>query len=329
MARVKAAEGGGGWTPGKKINPAIDNLRVACGANPSMLTGDPTAWDMAAQNAVVVAAQVERTLDAMAVSLAQKAEPAAAWAAILRKPEAKNWSGVRVAIKVNCLGKTFPRVAIVGKVCQEIIRLGVPAESIVVYDGQSNALPLYGAFVGKGLPDSVVVSDRHKALGGRTPAPVPEPYPGQFECTADVAAGKIDILVNIGTNKGHSDEFGGTTLSLKNHAGTFKPAPLHMGGGMDYLLAINKSEAILGGDPVRQQLCIIDSLWGGLKGPGELPIKRLDRLVMGVFGPAVDYLTAKKIREPMLDTKHPNIERFLTEFGYEPSQMGDLVQAAL
>jgi hypothetical protein len=145
---------------------------------------------------------------------------------------------------------------------------------------------------------------------------IPEPYPGSFKCTKALATGEIDILVNIAVNKGHSADVGKTTLTLKNHAGTFDPKPIHKGGLLNYIIALNKSNAILGGSPVRQQLCIVDSIWAMTNGPFGKPDKQLCRLLMGTFSPALDYLTAKKIREPFMNVSHTTIDRFLKDFGY-------------
>jgi hypothetical protein len=77
-----------------------------------------------------------------------------------------------------------------------------------------------------------------------------------------------------------------------------------------------------GGSPVRQQLCIVDSIWGSKKGgPFVIPDIRLDRLVMGTFSGAVDYLTAKKIREPLMGVTHGPIDRFLSNFGYTENEI--------
>ncbi len=59
--------------------------------------------------------------------------------------------------------------------------------------------------------------------------------------------------------------------------------------------------------------------------PWAVPDARLDRLVMGTFGGAVDYLTVKKIREPLLEADHKHVERFVTEFGYAEKDLGELV----
>ncbi len=94
---------------------------------------------------------------------------------------------------------------------------------------------------------------------------------------------------------------------------------------MDYLLSFSQSKAILGGTPVRQQLCIIDSLWAKKGGPMGAPDKRLSRLVMGTFSPAVDYATARQIREPLLGAKHPNLDKLLSAFGYGKNDSTPLI----
>jgi hypothetical protein len=318
-----------GWQPRRPVNPAIDNARVVCAINPAMITKDPLSWEMAAQNSVISTSETDRTLDAMAVALAQKSEPAAAWATIFQKPALKEWNQVRVAIKVNCNSKNNGRIAIISKICRVLNDIGVPANNIIIYDGRSNAIGKYGPFVGAGIPDKVIVSNGNKALGGQIKIAVPWEKGKKYDCTRALADGSIDILINLANNKGCMAEVGKTTLTLKNHAGSFDPMPLHLGGGMDYLLAFNHSEAIMGSETARQQLCIVDSLWGMVKGPFGVPEKQLDCIVMGTFAPTVDYMTAVKIREPLLGATHTSISRFLTDFGYQESEIGDLVKATV
>jgi len=138
--------------------------------------------------------------------------------------------------------------------------------------------------------------------------------PATAACTADIANGTIDILVNIANNKGHT-EMGGATLSMKNHFGTF--APNH-GASPAYIFNINKSDAILGGTPVRQQLCFIDSIIANKASNTGTPEVAPCYLIMGVFGPAVDYLTVKKVREAVMNCTHTEtvINSYLTTFGY-------------
>jgi hypothetical protein len=308
----------------RPVNPGIDNLSVVCGINPAMVKADPSSWDMEAQNTVVDVNQVEKTLDVMAMSLSGAGTAGAAWSLIFRKPAQKEAKGLKAAIKVNCIALNHPRIAVVNKICLELQRFGIPAENIIIYDGCHNAAPLYASFIGNGLPVGVQVSDKYRALGGTTKAPIPAPKKGDYSCAKALADGSIDLLVDIAVNKGHQSGFGGATLTMKNHAGTFDPKPLHIGGGMDYLIAFNKSDAVRGKEFPRQQLCIVDSLWGAKNGPGGPPDTRLDRLVMGTFSPAVDYLTAKKIREPELKATHNDIERFITEFGYRVEEVPEI-----
>ncbi len=312
---ANSPEPGCAWFNGKQINPDIDNLRAVNCHDPKMITADPKKWDMASQNAPVVAERVLANMDAMACSLAQKPLPRDAWAAIFRKPPAKEWSAVKAAIKLNCLGQNHPRVAVVNSVCRALVSLGVVPANIILYDGSWNARSLYGPYVGSGIIAGVAASDGNELLGGTVSAPVPGPHKGNFKCTAALANGTIDILVNIAVNKGHP--YIGMTGTMKNHAGTFEAMPIHLGGGLNYIIAFSKSEAVLGGSPVRQQLCIVDSIWANTGGVFGVPNKRLCVLSMGTFSPAVDFLVMKRVREPLMGCSHPPaLNRVLSDFGY-------------
>jgi hypothetical protein len=124
-------------------------------------------------------------------------------------------------------------------------------------------------------------------------------------------------------NKGHGTSGNGNfTLSMKNHYGTFDPA-MHNDASnyltRNYIFAINQSDPILGGTPPRQQLCIVDSLWAETSGNNGPPdANPYSRLVMGTFGPAVDYLTIKKIREPIMSATHNAavVNAIMPAFGY-------------
>jgi hypothetical protein len=200
----------------------------------------------------------------------------------------------------------------------------VPDASIVVFDGHSNAAGCYTKAIFP-LAPGITISRSNDSLhtnvsGGTVNAAIPNDTK-TYACTADIANGVIDILVNCAINKGHGSEYGGFTLGLKNHFGTF--APVH---NTNYLFNMNMSDAILGGTPPRQQLCIIDSLWGAINGPGSLPEAKtwnpLARITMGTLSPIVDYLTAKEIREKLMGVTNHNqtvLKRFLTDFGYAES----------
>jgi hypothetical protein len=323
----------GAWVDGMRINPAIDNLRVVHCVDPSMIKADPKNWDIVSQNAPVVADRVHANINAMACALAQKASPEEAWAVIFRKPEAKKWGEVRVAIKPNASGvNNNTRVAIIGAICKALTGLGVKPENIAMYGcnrkGNMDTATGYLPFVGSELPKGIVLSDKHESMGGTVEAPVPKPQVGKFECAAALANGTVDILVNLGTNKGHIfDSVGGLALTMKNHCGSFKiPVAKHFTkDGLKFIIAINKSKAILGGTPVRQQLCIVDSLWGMKKGPSGIPTIRLNSLSMGTFSPAVDWTVMNRIREPIMGCTHPAFLSMIpVEFGYQPSAFENL-----
>ena len=323
------------WTDMMPINPAIDNLRVVSVKDTGMITGEVGSWDTSAdQNSVVDASKVEENLDAMAVQLSGKATSAEAWKTIFQKPEGKKWSNAKVAIKLNATGLNIPRAAVVGKVCAELRNRGVALENIVIYDGEGAAFDCveqklrpavpfqYGPFLGGEIPEGVVLSDYYKALGGTKPVEVPEPYAGSFPCAKALVEGTVDILVNIAACQGHGKHFFFANCCLRNQLGTFTSRPGGRQASWKYVAAINKSNPVVGGTPPRQQLCIVDALWSaGFSGPGNIPGSRVDRLVMGTFAGAVDYLTVTKVRRSLVHghTGWNQEHRMLTRFGYPES----------
>jgi hypothetical protein len=325
---VLGEECAGAWVNGMRINPAIDNLRVVNCFDPGMIKEDPKKWDPISQNAPVVAEKVRTNINAMACALAQKPSPSEAWALIFRKPETKQWPEVKVAIKPNASMQNNSRVAIIDAICEALMGLGVKQENITLYDLGENGSAKYLPFLGKGLPEGLIVSHKgHDPLGGTTKTSIPKPHPGKFKCTTALVNGTIDIIVNIATNKGHMiSSIGGISLSMKNHAGSFEmPLRLHAGGGLEYIIAFNKADVILGGSPVRQQLCIVDSLWAVTSGPNGVPNKRPCAISMGTFAPALDWAVTKRIREQVMGCSHPPyLSKILTEFGYSPSDCSNL-----
>ena len=324
-----------GFTAGMQINPDIDNLRVVACRDPLMENSSPLKWDTVTQNSVVNAAKVSDVMDAMARALAQKTDTQAAWATILKKPDAKTWQNVQAAIKVNCSGLDLttglhPRAAVIDKVCRVLNGFGVPFSSIVIYDTTDDAVANFSRFKGTLLPADVVVSK-----GGST---FPVTVMGEaLKCTTLIQ--NVDVLVNIGVNKPHIATWVGLTMNCKNHVGTVNralPTGKNCPQNLTQLFEINKHEAIIGtpstGVPCRQQLCIIDSLWSSPVGDwSAIPTTALYYLVMGTFGPAVDYLTTRKIRiELMKCTTHPDadLNRFITDFGYSDADRQSLTALA-
>lgn len=322
------------------INPAIDNLRVVVCNDPSMITGTALGTFQSFNNAIDVT-KLQADMDKMAIALAQQSDAKTAWATIFRKPAGKTWAQVNVAIKVNTVDPNDnPRLSIIDKICRTLNAIGtttadpgVPFKNMTIYDSNANVTTYASTYSAAKLPTGIKV-----VLNLGSPVTAYALPKGTATLTSgSLNDGSIDILVNIAMNKGH-DQFdkGMTTLCLKNHYGSFSPQdntypkPVKC-GNLDYLIDINKSNPILGGTPPRQQLCIIDSLWAMEAGPSGGVMVQNDRLVMGTFAGAVDYLVAWKIRQaimkmPVATVAGGNttmnsaaIDAYLTGFGYDLS----------
>jgi hypothetical protein len=340
---------GGGWVTGMKVNPAIDNMRVISCHDPKMLTALPTNQTFEVTNGVVNADVVAANLDQMAMLLTQKTTAADAWSTIFRS--SKPWASTRVAMKTNGIGGSTtnrPKWAIYKKICDVLVNLGVQPSNIVLYDACDNATSYYSPHMS--LTDATkiraVMSSRAASLGGFTAVALTNAT--AISAPADLVNGNIDILVNVAACKSHNGtgghyNYGSCTLCMKNHFGTFTDGTqaqhsnnLHVGNSAASppppplaLFEINKHSAVLGGNPVRQQICIVDALLSnGASGPGGGWDNRTDRLVMGTFAPIVDYLSAKNIltnATVMASTPIPALgltnaaiilPQFLTTFGY-------------
>jgi hypothetical protein len=297
------------------VNPNISNMRVVSCVDTTMVKSTP-AMTFAGQNAAIDSARVQANMDAMAMQLANQTTADAAWKAIFRTGKG-SWAATKVAIKINAAeAKNMAHIAILQKLCTILVGYGVLPANIVIYDGQifNSGAANYASYVS--LTDTTkvlaVLSNLSSALGGMANAAIPGG--SSTTCAADIANGVIDIVINIASNKGHDMAFnGGTTLCMKNHFGTF--APKH---DVNYMFNINKSDALLGGNPVRQQLCFVDSLFANKTKNMGTPEVMPCYLIMGVFAPAVDYLTVKKVREAVLGCTHDAaiINSYLTTFGY-------------
>ena len=295
------------------VNPNIDNMRVVGCVDTKMMKSTP-AMSFAAENAAVDSARLQANMDAMAMQLANQPTADAAWKAIFTTGKS-SWAATKVAIKINSLEpKNTAHIAILQKFCSILAGYGVLPANIIIYDGQSAYTDTSNFASYISLTDATkiqaVLSNLNSAMGGTVSAAIPGGSTGT--CTANIANGTIDILINVANNKGH-DLMGGATLCMKNHFGTF--APKH---DINYLFNINKSDAILGGTPVRQQLCFVDSLFTNKTQNVGTPELMPCYLTMGVFAPAVDYLTIKKVREEALGLTHVDatINSYLTSFGY-------------
>lgn len=220
------------------VNSAIDNMRVVACYDTKMMTSTPTQLTFATENAAANSAQIQANMDAMAMSLANQTTADAAWKAIFRSGKA--WASTKVALKVNVIEpKNMARLAVVQKFCNIFTGFGVLPANIIIYDGNttygsgiSNYNSYFSATDTTKTPG--VVSSYNSAMGGTTSAAIPGG--SSATCSADLANGTIDILVNIANNKGHT-QMGGATLSMKNHFGTFTPKH----GDNNYVFNINLS----------------------------------------------------------------------------------------
>jgi hypothetical protein len=318
LALVRADKAHAAWpsTGTMPVNPNISNMRVVSCVDTQMVPTAPTTMTFAAENAAVNTCRVQANMDAMAMQLSNAATADAAWKTIFTS--SKPWASTLVAIKVNGIEpKNMARIAVLQKFCSVLANLGVQPANIIVYDGSSlgsGGMSNYTSYFS--LTDTskiqAVVTNSFSTLGGTTSAKLPDG--SSANCVADIANGKVDILINVANNKGHS-MFGGSTLCMKNHFGTFDPNHTNLAS---YVFNINKSDAIVGGTPVRQQLCFIDSLFANKASNTGTPEVMPCYLIMGVFGPAVDYLTVKNVREAVMGCTHDaaTVNSFMTSFGY-------------
>ena len=359
--RVFAQSTGNVWTNGMQINPAIDNKRVICCYDTTMLANYPASGgpksDFASQNSYVDPAKVASNMDEMAMQLAQKTSATDAWSTIFRTGNAGGWGSTRVAIKTNAIspqGGNHPRVAVIKKICDVLIQLGVQPANIVLFDARNGTgstdggdacSVCYSSYCDVNDKTSTkiraVIATR-PALGTLTGlnnfAAVTLTNATGVSAPADLVNGKIDILVNVAVSKMHNGtgghyDYGTVTLCMKNHLGTFTDAAIFSHSdqlhNLKAIFEINQHSAILGGNPVRQQLCIVDALLSnGASGPGGSPDNRTDRLVMGTFAPFVDYFTGNYILfNPTIMATSPIpqtgltaattlIPQFVTSFGY-------------
>jgi hypothetical protein len=318
---------------GGAVHPNISPLRVVGVRDARMTTAaDPrTTWEQ--EEKLVNWEPVQENMDRLACGLAEEKNPADAWKKILLKPANKGWSDVVVAVKINHINVQRTRSAVLSKVCHVFTDLlGVRGANIYVYDAcHGDNMAARNPYAG--LPEGTHLAGRWGGYNLRVD--VPAPYGNgqrQARCLDQLVKDEVDILVDLALCKGHGSEFGGFTMSMKNHFGTFDPGPSHgSGGGADYVIGISKSPEILGKiDPVtgnvvfpRQQLCIVDALWASNPGPGGVPDSQPNALLMGTFSPVVDYVGAMRFRKDVMHwpVNEQVAARLLSEFGYSEKDL--------
>ncbi len=330
------------YAPGEPPHPNISPLRVVGVHDPKMTTDVLKQCTWKQQEQLLRADVVAENLDSMACTLAEETKVTDAWRKIFVKPPGKSWTDCVVAIKTNLAGKQRTRSAVLHHVIRALTDVvGVKGENVCVYDAceRGNMSKWTPA---QDLPNGA------RAVGGwegsQVETVVPAPWfdgSHKAKCLGPLVRDEVDILVDIALCKGHGQNFGGFTLAMKNHFGTFSPRPSHQpGGGVDYLIALNKAPEILGQmDPEtgkvlfpRQQLCLIDCLWASEPGPGGESTHQPNRLFMGTLPAVLDYQVATKFRRDAMGWKTNDrvASRFLSEFGYQPSDLpagGEIIDA--
>lgn len=320
------------WSRQTIVHPNVDNLRVVAITDSAMTKAVEPRINWFRQNELVATDIVWENIDKLACALAETHQAADAWRTIFIKPPRKSWSDTVVAIKTNNIAQQHTRSAVMAKICRTLIdTIGVKPFNIHIYDAcHGKTISRNTPFAG--LPKGCRIEDRWG--GSKTITVVSEPWKnpsGRSECLQHLVDGSVDILINIAMCKGHSRTFGGFTMTMKNHFGTFSPSPGHQNGATDYLLAINQTAEILGQMDKRtgrvlyprQQLCFVDALWASESGPGGNPTHQPNFLAMGVMSPIVDYQVATKFRSRRMGWK-PNMKvtsRMLTDFGYNQSEL--------
>jgi hypothetical protein len=329
------------WDRKTIVHPEIDNLRVVGLTDTTMTKAHETGIAWARQNELVNAEAVWEGIDRLACALAQTRNATEAWRQIFIKPPRTSWGDTVVAIKTNNISQQHTRSAVMSKIVHTLVHtFGIRPANIHIYDAcHGYKMGKYTPFAG--LTDGCRIED---TWGGSTAlTAVPAPWKGaggKARCLKPLVDGSVDILINIALCKGHNSRFGGFTMTMKNHFGTFEPGPGHQSGGQDYLIAINQTPEILGqmdkktGKVLypRQQLCLIDALWASEGGPGGNPTHQPNFLAMGVLAPVVDYQIATQFRGKQMGWE-PNTEmasRMLTESGYTEADLphgGILIEA--
>jgi hypothetical protein len=322
------------WAKKTVIHPNVDDMRVVGITDPGMTKASEPSASWSRQNELVNQKAVWENIDRLACTLTKTRDPGQAWRTIFVRPLHKPWSETIVAIKTNNIGVQHTRSAVMAGVCHALTDIiGVKPTNIHIYDAchgsdMSRETPFAG------LPEGCRIED--KWGGSNTYAKIPKPWRGgedRSECLKHLVNGNVDILVNMAMCKGHSSRFGGFTMTMKNHFGTFSPSYGHWLGSVDYLMGISQSPEILGPmDPrsgkvlyPRQQLCLVDALWASEDGPNCGPSRQPNFLAMGAMSPIVDYVIATKFRgermgwEPDMETTR----RMLTDFGYSESDLPD------
>jgi hypothetical protein len=324
---------GAQWARKSIIHPNINNARVVALADPRMTKAKQPVATWSRQEELVELKFVWENIDRLACALTETRNPEEAWRAIFVRPPQKSWSDTVVAVKTNHMGTLqHTRSAVLSKICAVLTKqFQIKPHNIHIYDAADGASMEKTPF--RGLPQGCRIEGD---WGGITTSTlVPEPWKdggGRSKCLKHLVNGSIDILINVALCKGHNDVYGGFSMTMKNHLGTFAPSPAHEKGALEYLIAVNQTPEILGPMDTRtgkilfprQQLCLVDALWASELGPSGYPRSQPNLLAMGVLSPVMDYLLATRFRAEKMgwDVNRDAARRMVREFGYDENDLG-------
>jgi len=216
-----------GKIPKLIVHPNVENLRVVGITDTAMTTANKPGSTWLDQDKLVVKESVWNNIDKLACGLSEMENSTKAWRSIFIKPPSKSWSDTTVAIKTNNISLQHTRSAVMAKICHTLTDvLGVNPSNISIYDAcHGSDMLLKTAFTG--LPEGCRIEK--KWGGSSTLTSIPAPWKNGREkskCLKHLVNGSVDILINIALCKGHNKKFGGFTMTMKNHFGTFDPQPL-------------------------------------------------------------------------------------------------------
>ncbi len=343
------------------INTDIDNLRVAYITDANVMNAkhhynswgsfnnpNPAANDTT--DSFVSYSVVATDMDKLACALTNTHDIATAWSTIFKIPSTKTWATAKAAMKVNTFAGLYPSVAVVAKVCNVLVGMGMLPANICIYDGGGAGAFNNATYVGAGKPIPAGVTFGAGTGGNTVTFPTGLTNLWSQSAAASPSIDGVDIFVNCAVNKGHDryGEYSGVTMCQKNNKNTIDFGHAGNTDGMPALMYVNSCDYVVGkiqagvpsSYPAKTQLCIVDCMWAG--DPGQWVGSVSDgsdqrSIVMGTFAGAVDHVAVKKIRS-VIPPAYPSgdgypawsatiVDQFVTEYGYTAADITTLMTA--
>ncbi len=215
----------------------------------------------------------------------------------------------RVGLKINCLGRPsfFNDVTLLRVLKEQLTAIGVPAESIIVFDRYYSHLVACGFTIGQQADGSWVLATESRAAQNRPGRPgyddsVTQSFhpaggkPAESAPCSNIVTQQVTKLINIPILKTHGSA--GVTLALKNLAfGVFRHTKSAHNGKCDPYIPAMCSNAVLRQKTV---LTILDGLKGQYDGgPAGKPQFQWAQgsIWLGTDPVAIDFLGAQVINQ--------------------------------